>query len=117
MKNIVLLLCLILLNLSSFGQEIPFEKIALSDSIAIAKQMQQLAKLCIKKETSQRDRYRAQIIGGNYQQAIAIIDSINTIAAKDEKLFLKFYNLFATAKQSTKFKKEFSFWLNNKLQV
>lgn len=67
--------------------------------------MQQLAKLCIKKETSPRDTYRAQIIGGNYKQAITVIDSLKKTAAKDEKLFLKFYNLFATAKQSTEFKK------------
>ena len=40
MKKSLIVLFLVLISLKSFGQDIAFKKVALSDSIAVAEQMQ-----------------------------------------------------------------------------
>lgn len=55
MKKSVLLSFLIAISMTSFGQELPFRKVKLSDSIAISKEMKQLAALCNTQNLSDLD--------------------------------------------------------------
>jgi len=105
MKKSFLVLFLIAINLTSFGQDLKFDKVALSDSIALANQMQLLAEALSKQELLVRDSYRAHIVGRNYPEAIAIINEISS--TKEEELFLNFYKLFAKAKLSKNFEGSF----------
>ena len=107
MKKSFLLLFLIAINLTSFSQEIKFDKVALPDSIALANQMQQLAKTLTKQELLPRDLYRAQIVNANYSEAILSIEDLKKNVSKDGLLFLNFYQLYAKAKSTANFKKTF----------
>jgi len=107
MKKLFLLLYLIASNLTSFGQEINFNKVAISDSNVVELNMQQLAKALSKQELLPRDLYRAQIVTANYTKAVHIIEDLEKDASKDGLLFLNFYRLYAKAKLTANFKKSF----------
>ncbi|MFD2567635.1 CocE/NonD family hydrolase [Pseudotenacibaculum haliotis] len=101
MRKIGLIVFLLTLYLSSYAQEIRFDKVALSDSIAINQTMQDLAEKLSKQELKPRDRYRAYIVSGEYSKAIKIIKSIS--GTKEEQVFLDFYSIYATAKSTENF--------------
>ena len=107
MKKSFLLLFLIATNLNSFGQELKFDKVALSDSTELANQMQQLAAACVKQKISELDVFKFQIVSGNYKQAIATIEKRIENTAKEERVYLDFYQQFAKAKLSSNFKATF----------
>lgn len=107
MKKSFLLLFLIAINLTSFGQELKFEKVASSDSTALANQMQQLAKAFPQQKSSGIDLFKLQIVSGNYKQAIATIEKIVQKTPKEESIYLDFYQQFAKAKLSSNFKETF----------
>ena len=107
MKNSFLILFLIAVNLTSFGQELAFKKVAMTDSIALASQMQELAELCLEQKLSEIDLFRVQLISGNYEQAIATIEKRIQKTPKEESLYLDFYQQFAKAKLSSNFKVTF----------
>ena len=107
MKKSFLLLFLIVIHLTSFGQELKFDKVALSDSTALANQMQQLAAACVKQKISELDVYKLQIVSGNYKQAIATIEKRIENTPKGERVYLDLYHQFAKAKLSSNFKETF----------
>tara|TARA_R110002110_G_scaffold58543_2_gene166269 strand:+ start:849 stop:3065 length:2217 start_codon:yes stop_codon:yes gene_type:complete len=103
MKNSFLFLFLIAVNLTSSGQELAFKKVAMSDSIALESQMQELADLCLEQKLSEIDLFRVQLISGNYEQAIATIEKIIQKTPKEERVYLDVYQQFARAKLSSNF--------------
>jgi len=107
MKKSLLLLFLIALNLTSFGQVLKFEKVALSDSTALANQMQHLAESLPQQELSETDVFKLQIVSGNCKQAIATIEKIIQKTPKAESLYLELYQQFAKAKLHSNFKETF----------
>jgi len=107
MKKSFLLLFLITINLSSFGQELSFKKEMLSDSIAIANQMQQLAASYLNQELSELDLIKVQIISGNYKDAIATIEKKMKDTPKQESVYLDLYHQFSKAKLTPNFKETF----------
>ena len=107
MKKSFLLLFLIAIDLASFGQELKFEKVALSDSISLANQMQQLAVFCIEQKKPEPDLFKLQIVSGDYKQAIATIEKRIQETPKEERVYLDLYQQFAKAKLSSDFKASF----------
>jgi len=107
MKKSFLLLFLIVINLTSFGQELKFDKVALSDSTVLANQMQLLASSCDKQNLSELDLIKVQIISGNYKDAIAIIEKKIKDTPKEECVYLDLYLQFAKAKLSSNFNETF----------
>lgn len=87
---------LLILPLTSFSQELKFNKVDLSESALVAENMQGLAKSLISQELAPRDQYRTFMVSGNYSEAISIIKSIK--GAKEEQIFLDFYTIYAQAK-------------------
>ncbi|MEH6537593.1 MAG: CocE/NonD family hydrolase [Psychroserpens sp.] len=106
MKKLLIVLFLILINLKSFGQDITFEKVALSDSIGLAKQMQELAKDCLKKRDIENltiepnDLYKIEILAGNYKASINAIQSLRGNSENLIKVHQRYiqFELFSKAK-------------------
>jgi putative CocE/NonD family hydrolase len=107
MKKSVFILFLVAIHLTSFGQVLTFKKVAATDAIALASQMQQLAESCDEQNLSEDDLFRVQLIRGNYKQAIATIEKRIQKTPKEERLYLDFYLQFAKAKLSSNFKATF----------
>jgi putative CocE/NonD family hydrolase len=107
MKKSFLLLFLITTNLTSFGQDLKFAKVELSDSIALTNQMQELAAACINKNKRDVDLYKFQIIRGHYKEAIVSIEKQKNAKPKEEKIYLELYRQFAKAKISGNFVQSF----------
>ena len=107
MKKSFLLLFLIVINLTSFGQELKFEKVALSDSIALANQMQQLAVLCDTQNLSELDLFKFQLIRGEYKEALVTIKKRLKETPKEERIYLDLYLHYVEAKLSNTFKETF----------
>lgn len=103
MKLLFLLLFLIANGITALAQEIAFNKVELSDSITIENQMQQLAKTIAKHKLLPRDLYRAKIISKDFIGAISIIDSLYHNSSKAGKMYLDFYKIYATAKNTNDF--------------
>jgi len=106
MRKIVIAFFLTI-HLISFGQELRFKKVVLSDSIALANQMQQLATSCIQQKLSALDLIKVQIISGNYKDAIATIEKKIKETPEEERVYLDLYHLFSKAKLSPNFKETF----------
>ncbi|MFT7034074.1 MAG: putative CocE/NonD family hydrolase [Cyclobacteriaceae bacterium] len=107
MKKSFLLLFLIAINLTSFGQELKFAKVALSDSIALAKQMQQLAAVCDKQNLSELDLFKFQLISGEYNEAKTTIEQSIKDTPREENVYLDLYRLYVKAKLSPNFNEIF----------
>lgn len=107
MKKLVLILFLTALSIASFGQEIPFKKVELSDSIALANQMQQLAVLCETQNLSELDVFKVQVIRGNYKTALVTFKKRIKGAPIHQRPYLDIYMHYAEAKLSTNFKDVF----------
>ena len=106
MKKILIAL-LFTIHLTSFSQEIKFDKVTLSDSIALANQMELLAASGLKQELSDLDRYQFQIISGNYIGALVTIEKKLKDTPKGESVYLDLYRLYVKAKTSKNFKETF----------
>lgn len=107
MKKSVLILLLITMSIASFGQEIPFKKIELSDTIALANQMQQLAVLCDTQNLSELDAFKVEVIRGNYKAALVTFKKVIKEIPIDQRPYLDVYMHYAEAKLSTNFKNAF----------
>ncbi|WP_338733927.1 CocE/NonD family hydrolase [Mangrovimonas cancribranchiae] len=107
MKKSVLILFLIAMSIASFGQEIPFKKVELSDSIALANQMQQLAVLCDTQNLSELDVFKVEVIRGNYKAALVTFKKRIKEIQKDQRPYLDVYMHYAEARLSSNFKDAF----------
>ncbi|MBL86882.1 MAG: hypothetical protein CMO82_09530 [Winogradskyella sp.] len=107
MKKSVLILFLIAMSLTSFGQEMPFKKVELSDSIALANQMQQLAVLCNTQNLSELDVFKVQVISGDYKAALVTFKKGIKEIPIDQRPYLDVYMHYAEAKLSMNFKNAF----------
>lgn len=107
MKKLVLILFLIAMGITSFGQEIPFKKVELSDSIALANQMQQLAALCDTQNLSELDLFKVQLIRGNYKEALVTFKKRIKETPIDQRQYLDIYMHYVEAKLSKNFKDAF----------
>ena len=107
MKKSVLILFLIAIPIASFGQEIPFKKVELSDSIALANQMQQLALLCNIQNLSELDVFKVQVISGDYKAALVTFKKGIKEIPIDKRPYLDVYMHYAEARLSTNFKNAF----------
>ncbi|MHB0753707.1 CocE/NonD family hydrolase [Polaribacter sp. M15] len=109
MKKSVLILFLIANSITSFGQEISFNKIALSDSVAIAEQMKQIAEFCDTENLSELDVFKFQLIRGNYKEALITIKNRIQKTPADQRQYLDVYRHYVEAKLklSKNFKEEF----------
>lgn len=107
MKKLVLILFLIAMGITSFGQEISFKKVELSDSIALANQMQQLAALCDTQNLSELDLFKVQLIGGNYKEALVTFKKRIKETPIDQRQYLDIYMHYVEAKLSKNFKDTF----------
>jgi len=105
MKKLLILLILVSLSTTLKGQSIKFEKTTLSDTVSLAMDMQNLAKVYlrqsqIKSQTIEpNDFYLIEILAGNYERAIKTIQSTRAVVSvqKDHPDKLP-YELFAKAK-------------------
>ena len=82
MKQLFELLIIALINLSMVGQELQIDKPALTDTIAVAQEMETLAKAYLQQsqtaalEIEAHDRYMIEIVAGDYDAAIKTIESL-----------------------------------------
>jgi putative CocE/NonD family hydrolase len=107
MKKSVLLLILIANSLTSFGQEILFKKLDLSDSVAVAKQLKQIAEFCDTENLSELDVFKFQLIRGNYKEALITIKNRIQETTVDQRQYLDVYKHYVEAKFSQNFQKAF----------
>jgi hypothetical protein len=84
MKKSLLLLFLVTIHLTCFAQELKFDKVALSDSTALANQMRQLAESFPQQKSSEIDLFKLQIVRGNYKQAFVTIEKIIQKTTKEQ---------------------------------
>jgi putative CocE/NonD family hydrolase len=103
MKKSVLILFLIAMSITSFGQEIPFKKVELYDSIALASQMKQLATRCDTLNLSELDLFKFQLIKGNYKEALITFQKIIKETPTDQRQYLDVYMHYVEAKSSNSF--------------
>ncbi len=108
MKKTFLIVFLSAFHLTSLGQEFSFEKLALSDTIALANQMQKLASSYPNEQLSGLNLIEVQILSGNYDEAIQTIEEDLKDASKDNRIYLELYDLYSKAKLSSNFQKTFS---------
>ena len=104
-------------SITLLGQEISFKKLALSDTTAIANQMQQIAKLYDTQRLSDLDLFRFQLISGNYKEALKTIKKKINETPKGGRQYIDVYMHYAEAKLSnnfnTTFKKSYRKYLKN----
>ena len=107
MKKLFLLFLIISISFTSFAQEIPFKKLKLSDTVAIANQMQQLGEFCDTKNLSELDVFKLQLISGNYNDALVIFKKRIKKTPIDQRQYLDIYMHYVEAKLSNNFKDAF----------
>mgnify|MGYP003683049517 CR=1 FL=1 len=107
MKKSFLLLFLFAISVSSFAQKLPFQKVELSDSVALENQMEQLAELCDTQNLSALDLFKFQLIRVNYKIALRTIQKRIKETPREERIYLDLYLLYTEAKMSNGFKETF----------
>jgi uncharacterized protein len=107
MKKSILILFLIAMSITSFGQEIPFKKVELYDSIVLASQMKQLATRCDTLNLSELDLFKFQLIKGNYNEALITFQKIIKETPTDQRQYLDVYMHYVEAKLSNSFNDAF----------
>jgi len=107
MKKSFLLLLLFAISVTSFAQELPFQKVKLSDTVALENQMKQLATHCAIKDLSELDVFKFQLIRGNYKDALRTIQKRIKKTPKDQRQYLDIYLHYVEAKLSKNFKNAF----------
>jgi putative CocE/NonD family hydrolase len=108
MKKTFLIVFLIAIHLTSLGQEFSFKKLVLSDTIALADQIQKLASSYPDEQLSGLNLIEIQILSGYYDEAITTIREDLKDASKEELIYLELYELYSKAKLSSNFQKTFS---------
>jgi|TARA_R110002051_G_scaffold294671_1_gene360163 hypothetical protein len=93
--------------MTAFAQELPFKKVKLSDSIALANQMQLLATQCDTKNLSTLDQFKFQLIRGEYKDALTSIKKSVAEIPIDQRQYLDVYLHYVEAKLSMNFKDAF----------
>jgi WD40 repeat protein len=91
----------------SFTQELPFQKVELSDSVAFENQMQQLAAICDTQNLSELDVFKFQLISENYKEALATIKKRIKETPSEESIYLDVYLHYVEAKMSKNFNETF----------
>ncbi|UAM98877.1 CocE/NonD family hydrolase [Polaribacter litorisediminis] len=107
MKKSVLILILTLNSICFFGQEILFQKVTLTDSVAIAKQMKKIAEFCDTENMSELDVFKFQLIRGNYKEALITIKNRIQETPANQRQYLDVYLHYVEAKLSKNFKDAF----------
>ena len=107
MKKSILILTILANSFTSLAQEISFKKLALSNTEAIANQMQQIAKLCDTKNLSELDLFRFQLISGNYNEALVTFKKRIKKTPVNQRQYLDIYMHYVEAKILENFKEEF----------
>ena len=107
MKKSVLILFLTAISSISFAQELPFKQVKLSDSVALANQMQQLAALYDTQNLSELDVFKFQLIRGNYKEALVTFKKRIKETPIDQRQYLDIYMHYVEAKLSENFKDAF----------
>lgn len=105
MKNLLIILILGTVSLTLKGQSIKFEKVALSDTVSLAKEMQNLAMDYLQQSQLEglkiepNDLYQVEILAGKYERAIKTIQATRKVVSlqKDNPDKLP-YELYAKAK-------------------
>ncbi len=105
MKKLLAFLFLVIVNLSVIGQNLKFEKVALSDSASMALSIQNLAKDYLQQSKTgvlkieAIDRYMIEILAGDYEASIQTIESLrkNSELNHGHPGYIP-YELFAKAK-------------------
>ena len=105
MKNLLVLLFLILVNLPAIGQTVKFKKVALSDSAAMAVEMGNLAKDYLHQsklenvEIGPKDLYKIQMLAGNYEASLKTIELLRKSSRieRNHPSYIQ-YELFSKAK-------------------
>ncbi|SEC69236.1 hypothetical protein SAMN05192540_3822 [Maribacter dokdonensis] len=103
MKKTFLIVFLILIHLTSIGQEFNFKKVQASNAKALANQMQALAASYPLKELSGLDLIKVQIVSGKYDDAIATIEKEIKDKPKTEQIYINLYHQYAKAKLTPNF--------------
>jgi uncharacterized protein len=105
MKNLLIILILTTVSITLKGQSIKFEKVALSDTVSLSGEMQNLAKDYWQQSQIQgrnigpNDLYRVEILAGEYERAIKTIQSTRKVVSLQNGHPDKLpYELFAKAK-------------------
>ena len=107
MKKSIFLFALLVNNIYSFGQELPFKKADLSNAVALEKQMQQLAALCDTQNLSELDLFKFQLIKENDTDALSTIKKRIKDTPKEERVYLDLYLQYVEAKLAKNFIKTF----------
>jgi putative CocE/NonD family hydrolase len=107
MKKSIFLFALLVNNIYSFGQELPFKKADLSNAVALENQMQQLAALCDTQNLSELDLFKFQLIKENYTDALSTIKKRIKDTPKEERVYLDLYLQYVEAKLAKNFIKTF----------
>jgi len=107
MKKSFLLLLLFAISVTSFAQELPFKQVQLSDSIALANQMKQLATQCDTQNLSELDVFKFQLIRGDYEDALRTLQKKIKETPQEERIYLDLYRYYVEAKLSNNFNKTF----------
>lgn len=94
--------------MTAFAQESPFKQVKLSDSIALANQMQQLATQCNTQNLSAIDQFKFQLIRGDYEDALTSIKKRIKETPIDQRQYLDIYRHYVEAKLSKNFKDTFT---------
>lgn len=108
MKKSFLILVLFAISMTAFAQELPFKQVKLSDSIALANQMQQLATQCNTQNLSAIDQFKFQLIRGDYEDALTSIKKRIKETPIDQRQYLDIYRHYVEAKLSKNFKDTFT---------
>ncbi|KOY53121.1 CocE/NonD family hydrolase [Polaribacter dokdonensis] len=108
MKKSVLILFLTLNSICFFGQEILFQEVTLTDSVAIEQQMKQIAGFCDTENLSEIDIFKFQLIRGDYKEALITIKKRIKETPTDQRQYLDVYKYYVEAKQSKNFKAVFT---------
>jgi putative CocE/NonD family hydrolase len=107
MRKSILLLFFTAISITCLGQELPFKKVNLSDSVALANQMQQLAVLCDTQDQSKLNLFKFQLIRSNYKDALATFQKRIKETPIDQRQYLDIYMHYVEAKFSDNFKESF----------
>lgn len=107
MKELVLILFIIAISAISFAQELSFEKVRLSDSVALENQMQQLAIHCDTQNLSELDLFKFQLIRGDYKDALLTIQKKIKETPIDQRQYLDVYRHYVEATLYKNFKDAF----------
>ena len=117
MKKSLLLLFLLTISITSFAQELPFKKVKLSNSVALANQMKQLASIIEIQNLSELDLFKIQLIKGNYTDALVTFKKRIKKTPIDQRQYLDVYMHYVEAKLSEDFtegfKKAYRKYLDN----